>query len=145
MRLYSERTRWISLLMLLTAWLQLTVASVSAVACCPAAAEEPCCRCCEPEVVCCTEEAAAEELGAQEEGIAADLTAQPCRVNCCWESAPATLPLSLGPVLQPLPLVHGTGSTLTLAVSEPTPVLLLHHEALRTPLRQHLRCHVLRC
>jgi len=128
--------------MLLAAWLQLTGASV---VCCPAASEETCCRCCEPEVVCCTEEAAAEELGAQEQGAPADLAAQPCPMSCCWESAPVALPLSSGPVLQPLPLVHGTGSTLTLAVSEPTPVLLLHHEALRTPLRQHLRCHVLRC
>ncbi|MDT7924740.1 MAG: hypothetical protein RRA60_08205 [Chlorobiota bacterium] len=143
MRLYSERTRWISLLMLLAAWLQLTVASVAVVVCCPAAAEEPCC--CVAEVACCAEEGAAEELGAQEQGAPADLAAQPCPMNCCWESTPVALPLSSGPVLQPLPLVHGTGSTLTLAVSEPTPVLLLHYEALRTPLRQHLRCHVLRC
>jgi hypothetical protein len=143
MRLYSERTRWISLLTLLTAWLQLTVALVAVVVCCPAAAEEPCC--CVAEVACCVEEGAAEELGAQEQGTPADLAAQPCPMSCCWESAPVALPLSSGPVLQPLPLVHGMGSTLTLAVSEPTPVLLLHHEALRTPLRQHLRCHVLRC
>ncbi len=144
MRLHLERTRWIPLLMLFAAWLQLTAASVAVVVCCPAAPEEPCC-CCALEAACCAEESAAEEPGTQGQQAVADPAAQPCPMSCCWESAPVALPLSAGPVLQPLPLVHGAEGTPTFAATEAASVLLPQQQALHTPLRQHLRCHVLRC
>ena len=141
MQLLLKRTRWTSLLMLFAAWLQLTAASVAVVVCCPAAPEEPCC-CCAPEVACCAEESAAEEPETREQRAVAD--PQPCPMSCCWESAPVALPLGPGPVLQPLPLLHGAEGMPTFAVNAAASVLL-PREAPHTPLRQHLRCHVLRC